>query len=55
MKGELTRLALCMALLAFPSRAGAAEPEVGTEISVLSCNIHGLFPLVAKDEWALQS
>jgi hypothetical protein len=50
MKAELKRLALCAALLAFPSRVYAAEPEIGTEISVLSYNIHGLFSLAAKDD-----
>jgi len=49
-KDELTRLALCAALLVFSSRVDAAGPEAGTEISVLSYNIHGLFPLAAKDD-----
>ena len=52
MKDQLTRLALCAALLAFPPRVDADEPdpEIGTEISVLSYNVHGLFPLAAKDD-----
>jgi len=57
MKIELTRLALCAALIAIWPAVSAAEPEVGTviseagsEITVLSYNVHGLFPLVAKDD-----
>jgi len=57
MKIEFTRFALCAALIATSPRAGAEEleagtenAETGTEIVVLSYNIHGLFPLVAKDD-----
>jgi len=64
MKIEFTRLALCAALIVSSPGIGAAELEIGTEspgsgtgisesgteISVLSYNIHGLFPLVAKDD-----
>jgi hypothetical protein len=57
MKIELTRLALCVALIAIWPAVSAAEPEAGTaiseagsEITVLSYNVHGLFPLVAKDD-----
>jgi hypothetical protein len=57
MKIEFTRFALCAALLATASVASAAEPtagaatsETGTEITVLSYNVHGLFPLIAKDD-----
>ena len=57
MKLEFTRFALCLALILISSTASLAEPEIetpsseaGTEISVLSYNIHGLFPLIAKDD-----
>jgi endonuclease/exonuclease/phosphatase family metal-dependent hydrolase len=57
MKTEFTRLALCLALIAASPGAGAEEleagaesSETGTEIVVLSYNIHGLFPLIAKDD-----
>jgi hypothetical protein len=64
MKIEFKRFALCAVLIATSPAAGAAEPESGTEvsesgtevsetgtgISVLSYNIHGLFPLIAKDD-----
>ncbi len=64
MKAGFTRLALCAALVATSPEAGAEElesgtqisesgaeiSESGTQISVLSYNIHGLFPLVAKDD-----
>jgi endonuclease/exonuclease/phosphatase family metal-dependent hydrolase len=55
MKFEFVRLVLCAALIAASPGAGAAEPEAdfsktGTEISVLCYNIHGLFPLAAKDD-----
>jgi endonuclease/exonuclease/phosphatase family metal-dependent hydrolase len=61
---EFKRFALCVALIAASPGVGAAELESGTEaseagaeiyesgteISVLSYNIHGLFPLIAKDD-----
>jgi len=57
MGGDLTRLALCATLIAVSFGARAAEPEIetadseaGTEFTVLSYNIHGLFPLAAKDD-----
>jgi len=57
MKIDLTRLALGAALIAISFGAWAAEPEIetaiseaGTEFTVLSYNIHGLFPLAAKDD-----
>jgi len=57
MKLEFTRFALCAALIATSPGAGAADlesaaeiSESGTEIPVLSYNIHGLFSLAAKDD-----
>ena len=57
MKVEFTRLVLCVALIVTSPGTGAADLETGTEISeagaeisVLSYNIHGLFPLIAKDD-----
>jgi endonuclease/exonuclease/phosphatase family metal-dependent hydrolase len=57
MKTDLTRFALCAALIATTFAPSAAEPtaetatsETGTEIAVLSYNVHGLFPLIAKDD-----
>jgi len=57
MKIEFTRFALCSALIVTSYAASAAEPktaaaisETGTEITVLSYNVHGLFPLIAKDD-----
>ncbi len=57
MKIELIRLALCAALAVTPPLAGAAKAddageiiETGDELSVLSYNVHGLFPLIAKDD-----
>jgi hypothetical protein len=57
LKIELIRLALYATLIAASPGAGAAEPEsatefskTGTEITVLSYNVHGLFPLIAKDD-----
>ncbi|MBW2494546.1 MAG: endonuclease/exonuclease/phosphatase family protein [Deltaproteobacteria bacterium] len=57
MKIECACFALSVALFATASVVSAAEPTAetailatGTEISVLSYNVHGLFPLVAKDD-----
>ena len=57
MKLDFIRRALCAALVVALPGAGSAEPEsdteasgTGTEITVLSYNIHGLFPLIAKDD-----
>ena len=57
MKIAFTRFTLCLALLVSSSAASSAEPtdetagsEIGTEIAVLSYNVHGLFPLIAKDD-----
>jgi endonuclease/exonuclease/phosphatase family metal-dependent hydrolase len=57
MKIDLMRLVLCAALISMSFGAWAAEPEIetaiseaGTEFTVLSYNIHGLFPLAAKDD-----
>jgi endonuclease/exonuclease/phosphatase family metal-dependent hydrolase len=55
MMKRITRIAISTILAVSASWAGAdeyePEPEsqLGTEISVLSYNVHGLFPLVAKD------
>lgn len=57
MKITSTRLRVLALLVAVWSGAAAAElgsdtetDESGTEISVLSYNVHGLFPLIAKDD-----
>jgi hypothetical protein len=57
MKIEFTRLALCVALItsSFGSAAegpetATARSEAGTEITILSYNVHGIFPLIAKDD-----
>ncbi len=50
MKLGFARLALCAALATTPAWADADELEARSEISVLSYNIHGLFPLAAKDD-----
>jgi len=57
MRIGITRLALCAALVAaVPSasadtaESGGGSSQGGVEISVLSYNIHGLFPLIAKDD-----
>ena len=50
MKPDRVQLALFAALLWLPLAAPAEEAGDGTVISVLSYNIHGLFPLVAKDD-----
>jgi len=57
MKLAFTRFAVCATLIATSLGAGAVEPETsaelsetGTEITVLCYNVHGLFPLAAKDD-----
>ncbi|HXV36650.1 MAG TPA: endonuclease/exonuclease/phosphatase family protein [Myxococcota bacterium] len=47
---QLARLVFWTALLAAVPALGADEGAAGTQLKVLSYNIHGLFPLAAKDD-----